>query len=226
MKITSTLLFCLALVGSKAQGNFESTLSKFNRVIQLPFSTPDELPYVGLIAAEVLEFMKSEEEKKPYLAWAKEYQEITEELNQLVGVDSYVLHGAAQYFPYGQFQIGETTFLMVLETGFESRSMSPFQSLVLLAFDKNHAYKSIQYLMAEERSIEYEHEEYEDVLEVFYTRSISSKLEVANDILVITVTELNSTQLMRENETEEQESTYTNTIKYLPSKGEFEIQFE
>ena len=226
MKITSTLLFCLALVGSKAQGNFESTLSKFNRVIQLPFSTPDELPYVGLIAAEVLEFMKSEEEKKPYLAWAKEYQEITEELNQLVGVDSYVLHGAAQYFPYGQFQIGETTFLMVLETGFESRSMSPFQSLVLLAFDKNHAYKSIQYLMAEERSIEYEHEQYEDVLEVFYTRSISSKLEVANDILVITVTELNSTQLMRENETEEQESTYTNTIKYLPSKGEFEIQFE
>lgn len=226
MKIACTFLFCVALIGANAQANFQSTLSKFNKVIQLPFSTPDELPYVGDIADEVLEFMESEEEKKPYLAWAKEYQEITEELNQLVGVDSYVLHGAAQYFPYGRFQIGETTFLMVLETGFEARSMSPFQSLVLLAFDKNHAYKSIQYLMAEDSSIEYEHEEYDDLLEAFYTRSISSELTVVNDILVITATELNTTQLMQKNETEEQESTYTNTIKYLPSKGEFEIQFE
>ncbi len=226
MKITLSILFCLSLGLVQSQTNFETTLAKFRTEIQLPYSTPDKLPYVGEIADEIVEFMDSEEEKKPYLEWAKEYPEITEELNQLVGVESYDLNGSAQYFPYGKFKVGETTFLMVLETGFDARNMHPFQSLVLLAFDKDFTYKNIRYLVTEDNSIEYYHEEYEDLVEAFYTRSVSSKLKVENDILVITSTEVNESHLTRENSTLDEQSVNIDTYKYLPSKGDFEIQFD
>lgn len=226
MKITLSIFFCLSLVLMNAQSNFKVTYAKFKTEISFLFSTPDALPYVGEIADEVVEYLESEEEKKKYKDWELAYPEITEELNALVGVDTYALHGGAQYFPYGHFKIGETTFLMVLETGFEARSMQPFQSLVLLAFDKDYAYKSIHQLMFEESSVEYELEDYEDVNEAYYIRSRSSKLDVIYDILTITSTELNVTQLIRENETEEEKSTHSNIYKYLPSKGEFEMQFD
>lgn len=226
MKILLIALFSLTSILLNAQTSFETTEAKFTTEITLPFSTPEVLPIVGEYANEILQFSESAEEKNELNAWAAIYPEITDELFVLVGESSNSLNGSAQYYPYGKFKVGETTFLMVLETGREARSRRPFQNLVLLAFDKDLIYKDIRYIMHEEFGYEYDEEEYEDAIDVSYHTFYSSQLDETNDILAVKTIELLETEIVKANETIVEKSSYTTDFKYLPTLGQFEVQFD
>lgn len=220
MRLTLITLLSLVSITLNAQTAFENTLNKFTTEIGIPFSTPSELPLVGEIAEDEIEIMENEEEINKLKAVGLKYPEITEELYLLLGDNSGVLNGSAQLFPYGKFKVGETTFLIILETGREARSQMDFQSLAVLAFDKDHTFKDIRYLMSFDQGYEYDEE---DNTIMFYL-SVSSKLELIDSFLTVTTEELNQTQIVKEDETEEEESTYTSRFNYLPSTGQFEFQ--
>lgn len=226
MKLLLVTLFSLTAILLNAQTNFATTAAKFTTEISLPFSTPEELPLVGEIADDVIEIIESEVEIKKLKDLALFYPEITEELYSILGENSDVLNRQAQLFPFGKFKIGETTFLIVLETGREARSQNAFQSLVLLAFDKDFLFKDIRYLKHERVGYEYDEEEYEDVVGVVYKTFISSTLVIKNNILNINSIEQNETEIIREDDTEVEKSSNTTNFKYLPSLGQFEVQFE
>lgn len=226
MKILLFALFSFTTIALSAQSVLQSTISKFKKEISLPFSTPSELPIVGEYADELLEFSKSKEEISELKKWAAAYPEITNELYESIGKGQGKLRGSAQYFPYGKFKVGETTFLMVLETGREARSRRPYQNLVLLAIDENLNYTDIRYLMHEEISFEYDEEEYEDAIEVTYHTFYSSQLKKLDNFLIIRTDELQEVEIVKENATETESYSNSTDFKYLPAIGQFEVQFD
>ena len=100
--------------------NEETDLFKeITREIKLPFSTPDELPSVGVMADEESQYTEDEQAKAQLAENAVLYPDITEKMLKMLGEDSELAVSNCQMNAFGKFRIGDNQYILLIATGID-----------------------------------------------------------------------------------------------------------
>lgn len=218
MKISLILIFTLSVLSLGAQG--EDLFPEIKNLMTLPFQTPDELPIVGYMADEAMEYAESEKEREELLKIAHTYPDVTERFQQLVGDDSELTNPDFKLNAFGKFILNDLQYFLLIETSLDENLGFPTQSLVIIAFSKNTYYYDELYVKSD-----YVYQEFDnDGNTIFHSTLTNSKLEEKEGTLFITSNEEYSQEFVGEEETVVLDhSTTVNHYKFKPVDNYFEL---
>lgn len=218
MKISLITVFsCVALVLS-AQG--EDLFPEIKNQLILPFITADEIPTVGFMAEEAMEFAESDKERQDLIKLSESYPDITEKIQNLLGSDSELLSEEYKLNAFGKFSLNNIQYVVVIETSIDARTGFPNESLVLIAYSKDGYYYDELYLKSSNTYEEFDN----DGNSIFQSTMTSSTLEKKEGTLFITTKEEYNKEFIGETETEIlEQNTTVNHLKFMPVDNYFEL---
>lgn len=218
MKIVLSLLLLFVVFSIKAQD--EDLFPEIKNQLVFPFNTPDELPTVGFMADDALEYAETDEERSRIDELSQLYPDITEKLQNVLGEDSELTIEGVKLNAFGRIKIDNIQYIVAIETGIDADSGYPYESLVMIAFYRGWYFKDELYLKSS-----YVFQEYDEEGNTLFSSTLTeSKLEEKEGTLFITSNENYTKELIGEEETVVLEkSTTVNHYKFLVPDHYFDL---
>ncbi len=203
-----------------SQNEETDLFEEITREIKLPFSTPDELPSLGVMADEESQYTEDEQAKAQLAENAVLYPDITEKMLKMLGEDSELAVSNCQMNAFGKFRIGDNQYILLIATGIDEYSGFPYESLVVVALYKGFHYKDELYVKYDNSFDEFD--EFGD--SKFSLTLANSKIEEKEGTIFITTKEEFSKEFIGAEESIIlEEKTTVNYFKFVLPDGYFDL---